>query len=217
MLVIHINSLLHLILRTKEHPTTIMNMLRQNRQQSLAMRINRQPTRILKHHRHGRTLVQNTQFSLGTLLVCRIGKNTTIQQRTIRISNHAANVTSAVRLAAFAGVFEAVEVIVYPVIPVHASSFVDGVDGARAGMRMLGWVRMNSPRALSRVKPLTVPPRMVMTSWAEAPYMVKPEATSSVPREDVLGGVGLACARGLVGELENAEDGADGDTSVEVG
>ena len=31
------------------------------------------------------------------------------------------------------------------------------------------------------VKPLTGPPFMVMTSWVEAPYMVKPAATRSVP------------------------------------
>lgn len=46
---------------------------------------------------------------------------------------------------------------------------------------MLGCVRMNSPSALSIVKPLTPPPFMVMTSCVEAPYMVKPAATSSVP------------------------------------
>ena len=46
---------------------------------------------------------------------------------------------------------------------------------------MLGWVRMNSPSALSSVKPSTVPPFMVITSWAEAPYIVKPEATRLVP------------------------------------
>ena len=40
---------------------------------------------------------------------------------------------------------------------------------------------MNSPSALSRVKPLTVPVFMVITSWAEAPYMVKPDATRLVP------------------------------------
>src|SRR2546421_841589 len=59
------------------------------------------------------------------------------------------------------------------------------------GMRMLGWVRMNSPRALSywvensatfidrqrtllltSVKPLTEPPLTVRTNCAEAPYLV---------------------------------------------
>ena len=49
------------------------------------------------------------------------------------------------------------------------------------GILMLGCVRINSPNPTSMVNPFTLPPFIVITNCAEAPYMVKPAARRSVP------------------------------------
>ena len=59
------------------------------------------------------------------------------------------------------------------------------------GICISGCVRMNSPSALSIVNPLTVPPFIVKTSCADAPYIVNPAASSSVPGMRRSSGLGL--------------------------
>ena len=78
-------------------------------------------------------------------------------------------------------------------VPVHCVSFVDGVYSAFLGDahllsdRMegggtLGWGRMNSPRALSKVNPLTpLPVPVVSTRLALAAYIQYPATSISVP------------------------------------
>ena len=86
---------------------------------------------ILKHHSHGSTLVQNAQLALGTLLVRRVRENTTVQQRSVGISNHASNISRAVRLATLlGGELQRVEVRLGVVLPVERVPLVDRVDGA---------------------------------------------------------------------------------------
>src|ERR1700761_134953 len=53
---------------------------------------------ILKHHGHRSTLVQDSELPLWTLFVRGIRKDTTIQQRSIGVSDHGSDISGAVRL-----------------------------------------------------------------------------------------------------------------------
>lgn len=218
VLVIHVDNLLDLTLGAKEDTTAVMNVLRTNLHQPLHARVNRETASVLKQHRHGRTLVQNTQLTLGTLLVGRVGKDTAVQQGAVRIGDHGPDVPGGVGLLALAGVLEAVEVGVAPVVPVHAVSLVDGVDGPRLGETHVG---VGQDELAQRV----LEGEAVDAAAAHGDDQLRRGAVHGEARGDkrstrvqqLLRADGLALAQDFVGELEDAEDGADGDAGVEVG
>ncbi len=94
---------------------------------------------VLEHQRHRRTFIQDPQLALRTLLIRRIRKNATVQQRPIRVRDHGPDIAGAIRLAFLARlgvlgrVLEAVEVLLDGLLPVQTVPLVDGVDGAGAG------------------------------------------------------------------------------------
>ena len=168
---------------------------------------------ILKDHGHGGTLVQDTQLALGALLVRGVRKDTSVQQGTVRIGHHAADVSGAVGLAVALGELEGVEVVDGRLLPVERVTLVDGIDGAGLGEAHV---------------------RVGEDELAEA--VVEGEAVdgAALHGDDELGGGAvhgeaggeqlgpgledvLLGARAAVGELVDAEDGADAHTGVQVG
>lgn len=109
------------------------------------------------------------------------------------------------------------EVIFYPVIPVHAISFVDGVDGPFGGELHLG---MRQDEFAERV----FHGEAVYGTAAHGDDELSGSAVHGEPggdelcaiAQDVLCRHRLSSAQNLVGQTENAEDGADRNTSVEV-
>lgn len=85
---------------------------------------------IFKNHSHRGTLVQNSEFTLWRLLIRRISEDTSIQQRSVRISNHTTNISRRVRLSTLLRIFQRIEVVENRLFPVYGVSFVDRVDGS---------------------------------------------------------------------------------------
>lgn len=168
---------------------------------------------ILKHHGHRRALIQNSQLALGALLIGRVGEDTSVQQGTVRVGNHATDIPRTVRLAVGGGGLERLEVLLDVVLPVQRVTLVDGVDRPRLGQLHV---------------------RVGQDELAQAVVEGEAVDAAALHGDDQLGGgavhgeaggdqlsagledVGLG-ALGALGQLVDGEDGADGDTSVEVG
>jgi len=195
-----------------------VDVLGNNLHQALHARVDSQAAGVLEQHGHGRTLVQNTQLTLGALLVGRVGEDTTVKQGSVGVGDHGTNVTGAVGFLAVRGVLEAVEVLVGPVVPEGAVALVDGVDGALGGH---GHVGVSEDELAQRV----LEGEAVDATAAHGDDQLGGgtvhgetggnEAGTGV--EEVLGADVLAGTQELVGQLEDTEDGADGNTGVQVG
>lgn len=195
-----------------------MDVFRHHLHQPLHARVDRQPARVLEEHRHGCTFVQNTQLTLGTLRVGRVREDTAVQQGPVGVRNHGTDVPGAVGLLALAGELEAVEVLVAPLVPVHAVALVDGVDGALRGQLHVG---VGEDELAQRVlQGEAVDATATHGDDQLGGGAVHGEAggdEAGTRVEEVLGADGLVGAQDFVGQLEDAEDGADGDTGVQVG
>jgi hypothetical protein len=133
------NNLIHLLLTSHENPTPVMDMLRLNLQHPLHLTIHRHPARILHHHSHGTTLIQDPQLPLGRLFVGWVGEYAAVQECSVGVGNHGANVPGGVGLAVgFGGVFEGFEVGFCLVGPVEGVSFINGVNGSLFGDAHVG-------------------------------------------------------------------------------
>lgn len=215
MLVVYINHLLHFISRTQEDSTLVMDMLGHNIEDPLTSRVDSEATGILEDHGHGGTLVQDTKLALGALLISRVGKNTAIEQGSIGIGDHAADVTGAVWLAALAGILDGLEVLVDPVLPVDAVSFVDGVD--RPLCRQ-GHVGVGQDELAERI----LEGETINGAAAHGDDKLRRCTVHGETRrdelpagqQDIIGRHGLA--HHALGQLEDAEDGADRHAGVEV-
>jgi hypothetical protein len=149
------DDLLHLFITTHIDAASVMNMLRFDLQHSLHLAVHRHTPRIFKHQRHWlcrrcqqkapptessgieathRTLVQYSQFALWALLVCRVCKYASIEQRAVGVCHHAANVSRAVRFAALLlRKFQTLKVSSSLVVPIHAIALIDTVDSSLFG------------------------------------------------------------------------------------
>ncbi len=128
------HHLLHLLFTPHKDTTPIMNLLRFHLQHPLHLTIHRHSARILHHHRHRRTLVQNPQLALRTLLVGRVCEDAAVEEGAVRVSDHGADVAGAVGLAVLLGrVFQGLEVGFCLVGPVGGVAFIDGVDSSLEG------------------------------------------------------------------------------------
>ena len=218
VLVVHVNDLLNLALGTEEDTTLVVDGLGANFHEALHARVHGETACILKDHGHGGTLVQDAQLTLGALLVSRVGKDTTVQQGAVGVSDHGADVSSTVGLATVCGSLQTVKVRIAPVIPVHAVTLVDGVNGARFGKLHVG---MSKDELAQRV----LESEAVDATAAHGDDQLRGSAVHGEAGGDKfrsgetqnLRADLLALTNRLLGELEDTEDGADGDTRVEVG
>lgn len=129
-----LNHLLNLLGTAHENPTPVVDMLGLDLEHPLHFTVHGFSTRILHDHRHGRTFIQNPQLALRGLLVGRVREDAAIQQRAVRVSDHAPDVPCRVGLATrVGGVFERFEVGFGLVGPVGRVAFVNRVDGAFLG------------------------------------------------------------------------------------
>lgn len=93
VLLVCLEHFIHLLWAAHENARSVMNIRRLDREHSLHLRIHSLSTCVLHDHSHGRTLVQNPQFALRTLLVGRIREDTAVQQRAVRIRYHGPDVS----------------------------------------------------------------------------------------------------------------------------
>lgn len=218
VLVVNVDDLLHLIPGAKEETALVVDVLRHDLQEALHARVDGQTTGVLEHHGHGRALVQDTQLALGALRVARVGEDTAVKQGAVRVGDHAADVPRAVGLLALTRVLERVEVLLDPVVPVHAVALVDRVDGALGGELH---VRVRQDELAQRVLQREAVHGAATHSDNELRRgAVHGEAGGDQLRagaKQVLGGDGVLRAEHFVGQLEDTEDGADRDTGVQVG
>lgn len=207
-----------LVTRTQEDTTLVVNVLGNNLHQTLHARVDRETASVLEKHGHRRALVQNTKLTLGTLGVGRVSEDTTVKKGSVSVSNHATNVTGAVRLAVTLGVLQAVEVFVAPLVPVLGVTLVNRVDGA--GGRKLH-VGVGQDKLAQRV----LQGETIDTAAAHGDDQLGGGTVHGESRgnqagtgvKQVLGANGLAGTKDLIGQLEDTEDSTDGDTSVQVG
>jgi hypothetical protein len=194
---VRLDDLLDLLLAAHENATPVMDVFRLDLEHALHIAVDGVAAGVLHDHRHGRALVQDAQFALGALLVGRVGKDAAVEQCAVRVCDHRADVARGIglefrRVLVFAGPLERVEVVDGLLVPVVRVALVHRVDGALLG-DLHSRVREDELAEcivlctlsvsvtwegqeglfLTRVKPFTLPPFIVMTSWAEAPYMVK--------------------------------------------
>ena len=115
-----------------------MDVLGVDREKTFHSRVDGLTASVLEDHGHGCTLIQNTELALGALGVGGVGEDTAVEEGSVGVCNHGTDVTGTVRLLALAGVLQRVEVSVAPLVPVHAVTLVDGVDGARGRQLHVG-------------------------------------------------------------------------------
>lgn len=206
------------ILRAKKHAAAVVDVLGDDLEKTLGAGVDGQTAGILEEHGHRRALVQDSQLALGTLLVSGVGKDTAIQQGAVGVSDHAANVPGAVGLLALARVLERVEVLVDPVVPVHAITLIDRVDGAFGGELHVGVGQDELAQGVFQGE-------AVDSAVAHGDDELRGCAIHGetggdhlgTGAQDVIGRDLLVGADQLVGKLEDAEDGANRDASVKIG
>lgn len=195
-----------------------MNMFWHHVQQSLHLRVDGETTRVLKDETHGRTLVQDTKLALGALRVGRVCKDTSVQQCSVGVGNHATDVSRAVWLLARLWVLELLKVLLDPLGPVHRVPLVDRVDGATRGDTH---VRVSEDEFTQGVVEGEAVDRSCFHGHDKlCRGTVHGETRGDLLgswEEDILGCDRLAGSEDLFRELEDTEDGADRDTSVKVG
>lgn len=218
VLVICVDDLLYFILRAEEHTTLVVNVLRDNAQKALHAGVHSETTGVFKQHSHGRAFVQNTQLTLGGLLVGRVSEDTTVEQCPVSISHHATNVASTVRLLALGGELQRVEVSVGPLLPVAAVTLVDGVDGALGGEGHVGVSEDEFTQGVLQGE--AVDAAIAHGDDELGGGTVHGETGGdhlSTGEEEILGGDLVLGTQDGVGQLEDAEDGSYRDASVQVG
>lgn len=168
---------------------------------------------IFKHHGHRSTLVQNSKLALGCLLVGGVSKDTTVQQCPVGISHHGSDISGTVRLAVTLGVLQRVEVLLGVVLPVSRVTLVTRVDGAALGDLHVG---VGEDELAERgVEGEAVDGAALHRDDELGRGTVHGEASGQQlgsGLENVLLG-----ARGALGQLVDAENGADRHTGVQVG
>lgn len=168
---------------------------------------------VLEDHGHWRTLVQNPQLPLGTLFISRVGENTPVQQRPVGICHHTADIPRTVWLRAFPRrVLQTVEIVFDWSLPVHAVPLVDTVD--RAGSRHLH-IRMGQDElAQCIVHGESVDAASFHRNHELGTGAIHGEAGSHelCSRQQQL----LLLALTSLGQLEDAEDGPDTDSRVQI-
>lgn len=168
---------------------------------------------ILKYHGHRGALVQDTELALGALLISRVGKDASVEQSSIGIRNHATDITRAIRLAIGLSLLERVEVLDSGLLPVERVTLVDRVDGAALGHLHAGVGKDKLANAV--VEGEAVDGGALHGEHELRRGAVHGEASGEELRAG-LEDVGLGALRAL-GQLVDGKDGADRDTSVEVG
>ena len=182
----------YFIITAQPNWSSFMNCLRKLLQYS-SFPVKCQATSLFDKLGHGKAFIKQAKLPTRRFAVGRIGEDSTIQQSTMNISNHGTNVPLISNLFLLAqpcgvwfprfGKFNRFKVFFCWTIPVHWISFIDRVDTTLFGNahlrsdprireNTLGWVRMNSPSALSNVNPFTpFPVPVVRTKFALAAYM----------------------------------------------
>lgn len=213
MLLMHINHLLHLIPTPHENPRPIMNMLRQHLQHPLHPPIHRLPARVLKHHRHRRALIQNPQFPLRTLFIRRVGENAAVEEGTIGVCDHRANVPRAIGLFVFVlRVFEEVDVFLDGLVPIFGVALVDAVDGAGLGDAHVGVREDEFAEGVVHGEAVHTAPFHRHDQLRGSTIHCKPTRHQLRPRQQNLFLFPLSTHL----QFEDAKDCADGDTGIEV-
>ena len=216
VLVVHVHDLLDLITRAEEDTAAVVDVLGDDGEETVHLRVDGATAGILEDHSHGSALVQNAQFALGALGVGWVGEDAAVEQGAVGVGDHAADVAGGVGLLALAGELEGVEVSVGPLLPVHAVTLVDGVDGAGGGQLHVG---VGEDELAQRV----LEGEAVDGAVAHGDDELGGCAVHGETRGDHLGAGaehvlgGDLVAEDLVGQLEDAEDGANRNARVQVG
>lgn len=218
VLVVRVDDLLYLVLRAQEDTAPVVNVFRNHLQKTLHLGVHCQTACVLKEHSHGSTLVEDTQLALAALGISRVGENTAVEESPVGIGHHATNITRAVGLLALAGVLQRVEVLVHPVIPVHAVTLVDRVDGPLGRKLHVGVCQDELTQRVLHGE-------AVDTTVAHGDHQlcggtVHGEAGGHHLRagaEKVLGSDLVVGTKDLIGKLEDSEDGTNRNASVKVG
>lgn len=218
VLVVRVDDLLYLVLRAQEHTAPVVNVFRNHLQKTLHLGVHCQTTCVLEKHSHGGTLVEDTQLALAALGISRVGEHTTVEESPVGIGHHATNITRAVRLLAVTGVLQRVEVLVHPVIPVHAVTLVDRVDGPLGGKLHVGVCQDEFTQGVLHGEAID-------TAVAHGDHQlcggtVHGEARGNHLRagaKEVLSSDLVVGTEDLIGKLEDSEDGTNRNASVKVG
>lgn len=164
---------------------------------------------LLEDHGHRATLVQDTQLALGSLAVRRVGEDATVEQSPVCVCNHGTDVTGRVGLLA---VLDGVDPLLGGGIPVLAVALVARVDGALLGHPH---VRVSQDELAERVVHGEAVDGAALHGHDELGGGAVHGETGGnelgAGEEEV-----LLLALSVVGESVDTEDGADGDTSVQV-
>lgn len=126
------SQILDIVPRAEENGHTLVDFLWLNVEHTLlAGRCD--TSGLLDKEGHRETFVQETQLTILRLLVIRIRKNATVEQRAVNVSNHGTNVTGRVWLLRWLRELDRFQVLEHWFVVVRAVALVDRVNLAARG------------------------------------------------------------------------------------
>lgn len=123
-------QLLDLVLGAEPDAASLVNLLWSQVQDALTLVVDSHAAGLLEQEGHWKTLVQDTQLAGLGLGVGRVAEDATVQQRSVDVGHHGADVSGAVGLVVVVGLglLQGGNVLLDVVAPVVRVPLVDGVD-----------------------------------------------------------------------------------------